>query len=135
MFDYDLLLTMIERETWIAFKSVVTRFLGNNKNPDYVTIVANMLEKFKVLGCLISLKLLFFLFVHGFFPENLGAVSEEQGGRFHQDIKKMETRYQDRWNINMMGDYCRTLHPETSHKKKSNIRSFAGKSIRPLNKI
>ncbi|GFV91345.1 uncharacterized protein TNCV_898621 [Trichonephila clavipes] len=33
-----------------------------------------------------------------YFPENLGAVSEEQGERFHQDIKEMERRYQGRWN-------------------------------------
>jgi hypothetical protein len=61
MFDEDLLLTMtqVEREAWLAFKSVVTKFLGNNKDPDYVTIVANMLEKFKVLGCLMSLKIHF----------------------------------------------------------------------------
>ena len=31
-----------------------------------------------------------------YFPENLGAVSEEQGERFHQDIKEMERRYQGR---------------------------------------
>jgi hypothetical protein len=63
------------------------------------------------------------------FSENLGAVGEEQGERFHQDIKEMERRYQGRWNVNMMGDYCWTLHreiPETSHNRKSNIRSFAG---------
>jgi hypothetical protein len=63
MFDEDFLLAMteVETEAWIAFKSVVTKFLGNNKDPDYVTIVANMLEKFKVLGCLTSLKIHFFL--------------------------------------------------------------------------
>ena len=27
------------------------------------------------------------------FPENLGDFSEEQGKRFHQDIKVMEERY------------------------------------------
>jgi hypothetical protein len=41
-----------------------------------------------------------------YFPENLGTVSEEQRKTFHQDIKEMETRYQGRWNANMMGDYC-----------------------------
>jgi hypothetical protein len=41
-----------------------------------------------------------------FFSENLDAVSEEQGVRFHQDIKEMERRYQGRWTVNMMGDYC-----------------------------
>jgi hypothetical protein len=61
MFDEDFLLTVTEaeKEVWIAFKSVVTKFLGNNKDPDYVTIVANMLEKFKVFGCLMSLKFIF----------------------------------------------------------------------------
>ncbi|GFX39838.1 tigger transposable element-derived protein 1 [Trichonephila clavipes] len=39
-----------------------------------------------------------------YFPENLGDVSEEQGERFHQDIKEMERRYQGRWNVNMMAD-------------------------------
>jgi hypothetical protein len=58
MFDEHFLLMMTEvvREAWMAFKSVVTKFPGNNKDPDYVTIVENMLEKFKVLGCLMSLK-------------------------------------------------------------------------------
>jgi hypothetical protein len=28
-----------------------------------------------------------------FFPENLGAVSEEQVERFHQDIKELKRRY------------------------------------------
>jgi hypothetical protein len=61
MFDEDFLLTMteVERKAWIAFKSVVTKFPGNNKDPDYVTIVENMLEKFQVFGSLMSLKLIF----------------------------------------------------------------------------
>jgi hypothetical protein len=42
-----------------------------------------------------------------YFPENLGAVSEEQGEIFHQDIKEMEQRYQGRWDVNMMADYCK----------------------------
>lgn len=36
------------------------------------------------------------------FPENLGDVSEEQGERFHQDIKQIGRR----WNVTMMADYC-----------------------------
>jgi hypothetical protein len=48
-------------------------------------------------------------------------VSEEQGERFHKDIKEMERRYQGRWNVNVVGEI-----PETSHKRKSNLCSFAG---------
>ncbi|GLH00528.1 Synaptosomal-associated protein 25 [Gryllus bimaculatus] len=32
------------------------------------------------------------------------APSEEQGDRFHQDMKQMEMRYQGRWNVFMMAD-------------------------------
>jgi hypothetical protein len=46
------------------------------------------------------------------FPENLGAEREEQGERFHQDMKEMERKYQGWWNVNMIGDYCWTLHLE-----------------------
>ena len=44
-----------------------------------------------------------------FFSANLGHMSEEQGERFHQDIKTMETRYQGRWDCSMMADYCWSL--------------------------
>jgi hypothetical protein len=37
-----------------------------------------------------ELKNSFFEFALGFFPKNLGAVSEEQVERFHQDIQEME---------------------------------------------
>jgi len=40
------------------------------------------------------------------FPENLSAVSDEQGERIHQDLKIMEVRYQGRWYVHMMADYC-----------------------------
>ncbi|GFX46376.1 uncharacterized protein TNCV_238381 [Trichonephila clavipes] len=67
-----------------------------------------------------------------YFPENLGAVSEEQGERFHQDIKEMERRYQGRWNVSMMADYCWMLKRENSqeHSRKSTKRSFDGKRKR-----
>ena len=39
------------------------------------------------------------------FKENMGAQSEEQGERFHQDILDFEHRYQGQYNKNMMGDY------------------------------
>jgi hypothetical protein len=50
----------------------------------------------------------------------------------------MGRRYQGRWNVNMMGEYCWTLHreiSETSRKRKSNIHSFAGKRKRQYKAI
>ena len=51
-------------------------------------------------------------FLHSYlsyFPENLGAFREAQGERFHQDIKVMEKRYQGKWNVSMIADYCWNL--------------------------
>jgi hypothetical protein len=39
-----------------------------------------------------------------FFPENLGAVSDEHRERFHQDISNMEKRYQGKWSLSMLAD-------------------------------
>jgi hypothetical protein len=57
--DFLFMMTEVERKDWTALKSVVTKFLGNNKDHDYITTVTNMLEKFKVLECLTSLKIHF----------------------------------------------------------------------------
>ena len=46
---------------------------------------------------------LHFLFSHlDYFPENVGAFSEEMGERFHQDFKHKERHYQDKWKESMM---------------------------------
>ena len=52
-----------------------------------------------------DLKSTFSGFVLGLFSGKIGEVSEEHGERFRQDINEME-RYQERWNVNMIADYC-----------------------------
>jgi len=44
-----------------------------------------------------------------FFPENLGAMSDEHGERFHQDIYAMEKRYQGMWSPSTLADCFWTL--------------------------
>ncbi|GBM76369.1 hypothetical protein AVEN_165973-1 [Araneus ventricosus] len=68
-----------------------------------------------------------------YFPENLGEVSEGQVARFRQDIKEMKRRYQGKWNLSMIADYCwmlRTDNPSKVHKRKSDKRSFEVKKKR-----
>lgn len=49
------------------------------KVPHYELIVANMIDKFQTLGCLMNLKI-HFLYNHlDFFPENFGDANEELG--------------------------------------------------------
>ena len=49
------------------------------------------------------------------FSDNLGDVSNEQGERFHQDIKIMEDRYKGRWGSTMLADYCWSLKWDCSN--------------------
>jgi hypothetical protein len=89
-------ITTVEKNSWISFKSVVSTFLSNTKDPDNKSIVVDLLKILQVLGCNMSIKLHFLNSHIDYFSENLGSLSEEQSERFHQDIKEMERRYQGR---------------------------------------
>ncbi len=62
-----------ERNAWKSLMLIITSFFG---------IITSF--------CSISLKVHFLDSHLDYFPENLGAVCEEQSERFHQDIKEME---------------------------------------------
>jgi hypothetical protein len=96
-----------------------------------------MLEKFKVLGCLMSLKIHLWICTWIFSPKSW-CTEWEARRNFHQDIKEIERRHQSQRNVNMTGDCCWTLQheiPETSHKRKSNKHSFASKRKRQYKTI
>ena len=85
-----------EKNACNAFVKVTKEFLGNKKSENYIEIVNNLMDKLQRLKINMSIKV-HLLFNHlEDFPENLGAVSDEQGERFHQDIRVMEVRYQGR---------------------------------------
>ena len=67
--------------------------MGNVKSNLYQEGVAELLAAYKEMGCRMSLKMHFLHSNLDFFPENLGAVSDEQGERFLQDIQAMEEKY------------------------------------------
>ena len=117
----------IELAAWSSLVEVVKNFLGNQKADNYEELVRNMLENFRILGINMSIKVHFLHNHLDRFPENLGDVSDEQGEIFHQDIKLMEERYQGRWDIKMMSDYCWNLNrdaPDSQHSRKSRKRKF-----------
>ena len=87
--DQTITTRMTERAAWCSYVSVIREFLGNTKASNYRNLVDVMLKNFQALGARMSIKL-HCLFSHlDYFPENLGDVSEEQGKRFHQDIRKI----------------------------------------------
>ena len=120
-------MTDVELSAWSSFVSLVKNFLGNHKALNYVQLVENMLTKYQEMGANMSIKV---HFLHGYldrFPENLGDFSEEQGEKFHQDIKVMEERYQGRSDRHMMADYCWCLQRDCSndpHHRKSYKQCF-----------
>lgn len=119
-------MTKIEKDAWLSFKVVVTNFLGNRRSENYKEIVATMVKNFEKMGCLMSYKLHFLHNHIDEFPKNCGDFSDEQGERFHQDIKEMEKRYQGVWGINMMADYCWTM------KRDIEPRGIKRKNRQPL---
>ena len=63
------------------------------------------------------------------FPSNLGlgAVSDEHGERFHQDIMKMEANYRGKWSPSMMGDFSWMLKrdiPNARYRRSSRKNHF-----------
>ncbi|UYV77433.1 hypothetical protein LAZ67_15001016 [Cordylochernes scorpioides] len=102
-------LNEVEAAAWNSFRNVCKNFLGS------------------ALGCNMSLKIHFLHSHLDFFPDNLGAVSDEHGERFHQDISSMEKRYQGKWSPVMLADYCWTLKrdlPQAKYRRKSTVTAF-----------
>ena len=106
---FETLLQGDEKAAWDSFKFVVKGFLGNRRAQNYEELVNNLLQSYQQLGCNMSLKIHFLHSQLDFFPENCGAVSDEHGERFHQDISSMEKRYQGKLSCAMLADYCWTL--------------------------
>lgn len=72
--------------------SVLQNFLGTHKAENCKDLINEVIMPYTVLGCKMSLKM-HMLDPHlDFFPANLGAVSDEEGEKFHQDISLIEKR-------------------------------------------
>ncbi|UYV62956.1 hypothetical protein LAZ67_2002615 [Cordylochernes scorpioides] len=120
-------LNEVEEAAWNSFRNVCKNFLGSVKVENYRDIVNDLLLSYKALGCNMSLKIHFLHSHLDFFPDNLGAVSDEPGERFHQDISSMEKRYQGKWSPAMLADYCWTLKrdlPQAKYRRKSIVTAF-----------
>jgi len=123
-------ITALQKKTWLSFSVVIEKFLGNFKAPNYRELVHELLASLQELGCNMSLKVHFLHSHLDHFPESLRAMSEEQGERFHHDLKTMEKRYQGRWNKNMMADYYWGLKRDitSTYSRKALKRKFISKN-------
>ena len=69
-----------EKAAWLSFVAVTKMFLGNKKADNFEVL------GFRKLGCNMNVKVHFLNSHLDQFPENLGAVSVEQGVHFLQDL-------------------------------------------------
>ena len=113
--NFDITMNDVEKAVWSSFKEVSTKFLSNTKDVNYINIVKRMVRNFEKLGCLMNLKLHFLDSHVDQFPENNGDFSEQQGERFHQNLREFERRFQGRWGINMLADYCWMIKREKNY--------------------
>ena len=104
-YDFEKSLTNFERQTWLSVKAVINNFLGNTKSRNYKYLVNTMLQNFQEMKVNMSLKIHILHSDLDFFPKTLGAVSDEHGGRFYQDIAAIEMSYQGKWSVNTLADY------------------------------
>ena len=120
-------LSAVELSAWRSLKSVITNFLRNHWSAEYEKEVDELLRNFQKLGACMSVKFHFLRSHLDYFPQNCGYLSEQQGERFHQDIRVMKERYQGRWDVNFLADYFWCLKRDavaTQHRRKSLKRPF-----------
>ena len=104
-----------------SFKQVCLNFLGLHKFDDFEDVMASLLRNYHIMGCKMSLKVHFLHSHLSFFHENLGAVSDQHGARFHHDIAVIEKRFKGKWSTGMLAEYCLSLKrdkPEQEHKRR-----------------
>ncbi|GBO38287.1 hypothetical protein AVEN_22708-1 [Araneus ventricosus] len=94
--EFEKKLSEAEKAAWLSFKSVCAHFLGNKKAENYEDLVGNMVKCFRVIGCNMPLKLHVFDSHLNFYPQTLGAISDEHGERNHQDISMFEKHFSGR---------------------------------------
>lgn len=124
--DFKQHLTHNQKAAWESFEAVIDGFLGNHRSDNYRELVAKMLVDFERIGSHLPLKMHFLKSHLDYFPDNLGAFSDEQGERFHQDLADMEDRFNNRYLPNMFGEYCWSVLRDTRalHKRVGTKRHF-----------
>ena len=103
--DFPEMLSEVERTAWTCFVSVVNGFLGNHKAENYRELVDGLVDAHQKMGWRMSLKVHVLHAHFDEFKDNMGDYLEEQGERFHQDVRSFEKRYKGQYNESMMGDH------------------------------
>ena len=116
---FDNTLNETELAAWKSVRQECLNFLGLYKSDDFEDMGANLFRNYHIRGYKISLKVHFLNSNLPFFHENLGAVSNEHGEKFQQDIAVFEKQFKGKCSTGILAEYCWTLKrdkPEQEHK-------------------
>lgn len=97
--------TTLVKGAFLSFKNIVRNFLGNKLTTHYKYIVQNSVNNFKKINWHMQLNLRYLHFYIIFFADNMGAIRNEHGERFHHRISAMKCRCRSQWNAVMLADY------------------------------
>lgn len=122
--DFEAILETDHKMAWESFRLLVEKFLGNRKDPNYISIVKDFLKNFNKIGARMTVKIHFLNSHLDFFADMiLSDYSDEQGERFHQDLSQIENRYKGKDALKMLAEYCWQLYreekPNQEHCRKS----------------
>ena len=119
-------LSAVERRAWKSFVSVVEGFLGNYKSDNFREIVEELVDAYEKMGCRMLLKLHTLHSHIDEFKDNIGNYSEEQGERFHQNVKSFEVHYKGQYNKSMMRDHIWNIvhESELMYNRQSRKKTF-----------
>ena len=87
----------LKLRTWTSFVDVVKNSLGNHRDENFKELIEKLLKSLRDIGADMNIKVHFLHSYFDKFSDNCGDVRDEQGERFHRDIKIMKERYQGRW--------------------------------------
>ena len=122
----DETLSNAELSTRQSLKSVFTNSLENHRNTEYKKEIKEILKSLRQLRAWMQIKLHFLCSHLDYFPKNCRDFCEEQGERFHQDIRIKEESYYGRWDVNLRADHCLCLKWDVVATE--NIRKFLKRS-------
>lgn len=123
--EFPNLLSEVELRAFNSFKAICNQFLGNQRSSNYKDVVDEFLNAYHTMDCNMSIKIHYIHSHLDFFPSNLGQFSDEHGERFHQEMMKIEKRYEGKDKIHMLADYCWFLKRDvSSNHKRSRLQNY-----------
>ena len=102
------LMTTDHLRAWNALKAVIEGVLGKNRVPpnEVKKIVDDLLLHYERIGASMTLKLHFLHFHLDAFLRQLPQESDEQGERFHQITRAMESRFKGKKLDALLAEVC-----------------------------